>query len=239
MGRRQRKEAIFALMAREDLTLDDLCTRLAASPAQDVINALFPLLCRTEPLPRWRAVSCMGCSVARLAEEDLEAARVIMRRFLWSLNDESGGIGWGAPESMAEAMCRYEILAQEYVHMLVSYMREDGEELCQDGNYLEHPLLQRGLLWGIARLSACRPQLLRGRQAGADVLPYLQAEDAEIRALACKSLGHLRHAAAEPLLLRCGTDQFRVTLYEPEGVFRHTTVAALAHSALAELHHAA
>lgn len=230
---------MFTLMAREDLTLDDLCTHLAASPAQETINALFPLLCRTEALPRWRAISCMGWSLGRLAEADLEAARVVMRRFLWSLNDESGGIGWGAPESMAEAMCRHETLAQEYVHMLVSYMREDGEELCQDGNYLEHPLLQRGLLWGIARLSGCRPQLLQGRRAGADVLPYLKAEDAEIRALACKSLGLLRHAAAEPLLLHCGDDETPVTLYEPEGVFLRTTVAALAHSALAELRHAA
>lgn len=104
MDRRQQKEAILTILGREAVPLEALYAELAAYPAQDVINALFPLLCRTEPYLRWRAVSCMGKSVARLAEEDLEAARVVMRRFLWSLNDESGGIGWGAPESMAEAM---------------------------------------------------------------------------------------------------------------------------------------
>ena len=60
--------------------------------------------------------------------------------------------------------------------MLISYMREDGEELCQDGNYLEHPLLQRGLLWGVARLSRCRPHVLLERGAGPDILPYLGYE---------------------------------------------------------------
>lgn len=58
---------------------------------------------------------------------------------------------------MAESMCQQKVLAREYVHMLVSHMRQDGEELCQDGNFLEHPLLQRGLLWGLpVRAAAVR-----------------------------------------------------------------------------------
>jgi len=43
-------------------------------------------------------------------------------------------------------------LAEEYLHMLVSYMREDGPKAFQDGNFIELPMLQRGLLWGIGRL---------------------------------------------------------------------------------------
>jgi hypothetical protein len=44
----------------------------------------------------------MGEVMAHLADKDMESARVIMRRLMWSLNDESGGIGWGAPEAMGE-----------------------------------------------------------------------------------------------------------------------------------------
>ena len=180
----------------------------------------------------------MGHTVARLAEEDLEAARVVMRRFLWSLNDESGGIGWGAPESMAESMCRHTALAQEYGHMLISYMREDGDELCQDGNYLEHPLLQRGLLWGVSRLSSCRPHILLERGAGPDVLPYLTFEDAAIRALACIAVGNLRLKAAESSLSLLVTDTSQVTLYM-EGKFINFIVAELARKALTQLSNAA
>eukprot|EP00362_Geleiidae_sp_MMETSP1317_P000447 CAMPEP_0201284794 /NCGR_PEP_ID=MMETSP1317-20130820/84991_1 /ASSEMBLY_ACC=CAM_ASM_000770 /TAXON_ID=187299 /ORGANISM="Undescribed Undescribed, Strain Undescribed" /LENGTH=71 /DNA_ID=CAMNT_0047606373 /DNA_START=1077 /DNA_END=1289 /DNA_ORIENTATION=- len=71
----------------------------------------------------------------------MEEARIVMRRMLWSMNDESGGIGWGVPEAMAEVMTCNKGLAEEYIHMLISYMREDGEELFQDGNFLEHESL--------------------------------------------------------------------------------------------------
>jgi len=40
--------------------------------------------------------------ISNLTEKEMESARVIMRRLMWSLNDESGDIGWGAPEAMAE-----------------------------------------------------------------------------------------------------------------------------------------
>ena len=132
----------------------------------------------------------MGETVARLADVDMEAARIVMRRFLWSLNDESGGIGWGAPESLAEIMCRHAGLAEEYVHMLISYMRDDGEEICQDGNYIEHPLLQRGLLWGMARLSGCRPELLLRRRRWLLTFRRIsQSEDPVTRGLAALAAG--------------------------------------------------
>jgi len=57
----------------------------------------------------------------------MESARVIMRRLMWSLNDESGGIGWGAPEAMGEIMARHEQLTKEYSAILGSYIREDGK----------------------------------------------------------------------------------------------------------------
>ena len=55
----------------------------------------------------------MGAVVAHLAEKDMESARVVMRRLMCSLNDESGGIGWGAPEAMGEIIASHEGLASE------------------------------------------------------------------------------------------------------------------------------
>jgi hypothetical protein len=229
MSSRAIKRQVLELLRNQDL--GHCLEELRALPPKDAVNALFSAICREEPILRWRAVSCMGDAVARLAATEMEEARIVMRRFLWSLNDESGGIGWGAPESMAEVMCRHADLADEYVHMLISYMREDGEELCQDGNYIEHPLLQRGLLWGVARLSGCRPQLLLERGAGNDVLPYLAAPDAETRGLAALACGNLRLKIAEPLLRGLTTDAAGLSLYR-DGDLASTTVAALTQSAL-------
>ena len=229
MSSRSIKNEVLALLKGQDLAA--ITEALERYAPKDAVNVLFSAICREDPHIRWFAVSCMGEAVARLAAQEMEEARIVMRRFLWSLNDESGGIGWGVPESMAEAMCRHAGLAEEYVHMLISYMREDGEEICQDGNYIEHPLLQRGLLWGVARMSSCRPRLLVERGAGADIPPYLQAEDGETRGLAVHAAGHLHLNATEGALRGLIQDTTPLTLFW-EGAFQSTTVGELALSAL-------
>ncbi|WP_448873176.1 DVU0298 family protein [Desulfobulbus propionicus] len=229
MGSRATKLKVLELFNSRDLA--QILQGLETMAAKDVINALFALICREDPDLHWQAVTCMGLAVARLANQEMEEARIIMRRLLWSLNDESGGIGWGAPESMAEVMCCHGGLAEEYVHMLISYMREDGEEICQDGNYLEHPLLQRGLLWGVARLAACRPELLLRKGAAADIPPYLQADDGEVRGLAALACGRLGIEAAQPALKRLAADPAVFQLYS-EGSFSEVSVGQLARQAL-------
>lgn len=229
MSSRSIKNEILALLKGQDLNV--VIKALQSYAPKDTINVLFSAICREDPHVRWFAISCMGEAVARLAVQEIEEARMVMRRFLWSLNDESGGIGWGVPEAMAEAMCRHDGLAEEYVHMLISYMREDGEELCQDGNYIEHPLLQRGLLWGVARMSGCRPRLLIERGAGADIPPYLQAGDGVTRGLAALAAGNLHLNATEGVLRGLIQDTTPLPLYW-EGVLQTTTVGELAQSAL-------
>ena len=229
MSSRAIKQRVLALLAGGDLAVSR--AELGRLPAAEVVHALFSAICRERPTVRWHAVTCMGDAVARIAAGDLEAARIVMRRFLWSLNDESGGIGWGAPECLAECMCGDGRLAAEYAHMLVSYMRDDGEELCQDGNFIEHPLLQRGVVWGIGRLAGCAPGLLTGLGAGADLGRYLEADDPELRGLAALAAGRLRVTALRPLLKRLTADSAPLTTYEA-GRFQPTTVADLARTAL-------
>ena len=86
-----------------------------------LVNALFSFLCSTDKKIKTNAVIAMGEVVSRIAETDLESARIIMRRLMLNLNDESGGIGWGAPEAMGEIMARSEQLANEYYKILISY----------------------------------------------------------------------------------------------------------------------
>lgn len=186
MKRRQVKKEIFTLLEQYDPA--ELQAHLTKYPRIQVINSLFMALCDVSERVRWHAVSCFGELVSTLAIEDAEAARIIMRRFLWTLNDESGGIGWGAPEAMAQIMCKSDLLRAEYLHMLVSYMREDGDELYQDGNYLELPLIQRGLLWGIGTLCYSFPEEMRKRGLQTDIENYLRSVDMEVVKLALWAL---------------------------------------------------
>ncbi len=114
-------------------------------PAKKAINPLISFLCSCDKQVKQHAVKAIGIIVSKLADQDIEHSRVIMRRLMWSLNDESGGIGWGAPEAMAEIMVRHKRLAEEYHKILISYA-EPGK------NYLENEILQEGVRWGLKRI---------------------------------------------------------------------------------------
>ena len=107
-------------------------------------------------------------------------------------------MGWGSPEAMGEILATHSGLAHEYAHILLSYAREDG-------NYLEHEGLQRGLLWGIGRLSEKRPELVRG--AAGLLLPYLASQDGMIRGLSARIMGLLQAKEAQPMLRRLTEDE--------------------------------
>jgi len=185
-GIRSQKREVLRLLQSD--AFDQRLSVVVDMPSRQVVNALFSMLCHQNPLIKWRAVKAMGTVLEKLARVDIEGARVVMRRLMWSLNDESGGIGWGAPEVMGEAMSQSDILANEYASMLGSYADEKS-------NFLEYVPLQRGLLWAWVRLSEKRPETLRGWE---NHLPkYLESGDPVVRGHAVIAIGNLGLADAK------------------------------------------
>jgi hypothetical protein len=187
-------------------------------PARKVVNPLISFFCSQDALLRWRSVSALGAVVARLADENRESARVVMRRLMWSLNDESGGIGWGAPEAMGEITARHAGMADEYGHILLSYLAEDG-------NYLEHEVLQRGALWGCGRLAHARPE--RVKPAAGRLFPFLASADPYHRGYAAWALRPLALAERPEAWGVCLKDPSRIPFYAG-GIIYECTVAELA-----------
>lgn len=216
------RESIRACLRQEPLAA--VLADVRQWPPHQAVSPLIGCLFAEDERTRWYAVSVLGAVIADLAEANGEAARNIMRRLMWSLNDESGSIGWGAPEALAEAMVGHAGLAEEFGHLLVAYMRPDG---C----YLELPALQRGLMWGIGRMAATRPHVLRKRDASLHLPPYLDSPDAEVRGLAARALGLLRVNAARQRIECLRDDPGGLRLYEG-GELAATTVGALAGAAL-------
>ena len=191
-------------------------------PPRKVINPLFSFLCDTNDQVRWHAITAMGIIVADLADKDMESARIILRRLMWNLNDESGGIGWGSPEAMGEILARHKGLATEYANILLSYIREDG-------NFQEHELMQRGVLWGIARLAEKRPELVP--DAFPHVMPFLSSSDPIKRGLAARIAELLGFEDAEEKVLQLASDKSEFTVYL-DGALRHCSVKQMAEWAL-------
>ncbi|WP_321495454.1 DVU0298 family protein [uncultured Desulfobacter sp.] len=124
---------------------------LAQIPDTQLTGHLFSYFYSKEELIKFRSVTAMGELVARIAENRMENARVILRRIMWNLNDESGGIGWGSPEAMGEILSKSPALALEFKSILFSYLDHKG-------NHIEHDMLQRGVLWGIGTYLGTAPR---------------------------------------------------------------------------------
>ncbi len=217
---RQLKKEIHKLLLQKDL--ESGLARIGRMPARKAISPLFSFLCNPDELLKWRAVTAMGKVVDRLADADMESARVIMRRHMWQLNDESGGIGWGCPEAMGEIMARNENLAEEFWCILISYIRPDG-------NFLEHEVLQRGVLWGVGRLAHARPQLL---ETSVDYLhPYMQTGEPYLRGLAAWAAGALRNNNTAAILNQLKDDSAKLSVYL-EGHIIRRSVGEIAKKAL-------
>lgn len=174
-----------------------------------VLAALFSMYFDPDQILRWRAVTATGSVVSKMADANMESARIIMRRLMWTLNDESGGIGWGSPEAMGEIMSRHARISDEYHRILVSYMMEDG-------NYLELEVLQRGVIWAVARLAGTRPVI--GEKVRGLVRPYLFSPDREVRGQAARLAGIVRDKETIDGLEKLLPDDSFIPVYEDSGI---------------------
>ncbi|MBX6423558.1 DVU0298 family protein [Thermosulfurimonas sp. F29] len=201
---RELKREVWGLLERAP-DLPVLYRELERFPPRKLVSPLIGAFCHRDERVRWLAIAGLGPTVARIAREDLESARVVIRRLMWMLNEESGGMAWGAPEAMAECLFWHRGLAEEYAHILVSYLRPDG-------NMLEYPPAQRGVAWGIGRLAQKKREELLALEAHGYLFPLLDSPDERVRVFSAwafsflapfdgaeRVLAGLKHAEAPPV----------------------------------------
>lgn len=164
------KRALEALISTEETALE-------------VVNPLLALLPRPEFV--WRAAFGLGRAVAFMAKKNMESARVFMRRLMWSMNEESGNLGWGIPEAMGCILAESPALAAEYSRILISYGHDTGRE----DNFVDHAPLRRGVYWAIGRLAAANAA------AASPALPHLvkalEDDDPGVQGMAAFALRQL------------------------------------------------
>ncbi|MCK5098404.1 MAG: hypothetical protein KAR45_09890, partial [Desulfobacteraceae bacterium] len=158
--------------------------QLRQIPDQMLAGPLFSHFYSLDDLLRFRSSAAMGDLTYRLAKKKIEDARIILRRLMWNLNDESGGIGWGSVEAMGEILSLNKTLAKEFESILFSYINPEG-------NFLEHEMLQRGSLWGVGTY------LKNSTSPNDDVvktlLPFLDSKDPIKRGYAVRAILNIDH----------------------------------------------
>ena len=135
---------------------------------------------------RWPAIE----TVAKLMKKwwdsgKEEKVRIYIRTLFWSMSDESGGIGWSSPQTVAEIIATNPELIDPYGSMMIAH--------CVD----EPPLL-KGCLWGIGRMGSSITVSVRFFQDR--ILKVFQDDDVEILALAAWAMAEAGFDSAAPSL---------------------------------------
>jgi hypothetical protein len=90
-------------------------------------------------LIRYRTVEAIGLYMKDLWNKNNEdKVRVFIRTLLWSLNDESGGIGWSSAPAIAQIITHIPSLKDPYLSIAM--------------NALDEELLKKPILWAIAKV---------------------------------------------------------------------------------------
>lgn len=110
-----------------------------------VIKWLISLTYDKEDVISWRAIEAVGVISRNFAKEMMDVLRDTMRRLLWSMGEESGGIGWGAAEMLGEIISGNPDAFHDIVPILWSFKDEE--------------MFRAGILWAMGRISMIRPDL--------------------------------------------------------------------------------
>lgn len=213
---RQLKSRMGQLLRQEDF--QSALAAIRQIPGHQAVNPLFSFFYSGEEQVRWRAITAIGDVVCQMADTSMESARVVLRRLMWNLNDESGGIGWGSPEAMGEITARHSRLAGEFSNILISYIDPEG-------NFLEHEILQRGSLWGVGRFAHARPLLAKG--ATPFLSAFFESPDPYLRGISIWAAGPIMNDLLRQPAKALMTDNAPLQLYLNMQVTR-TTVGELA-----------
>lgn len=184
---------------------------------RSAIRVLSSLILSVDPLIRWRAIEALGKFCGIKAKNDLRQVKAIIRRMLWGMNDESGNLIWSAPEAIAEILFNVPQLIEEYSKILPSFI--DLEPF------------QRGVHWGLTRLSPVAPQLFI--ETAPLLRESLKNEDPAIRVYACFALSRIQPDSLKEHTDRLCQDTTKFEMYDIEqGTLLTTTVAEQCKAAL-------
>jgi hypothetical protein len=201
-GRKIRQQVKELLKNPDQLTARD---RLSQIPDSQLKGYLFFYFYNQDDLIRFRSVTAMGHLGFRMAEKHMEKARDLMRRILWNLNDESGGIGWGSAEAMGEILSRHSGLADEFDSIMFSFLDPEA-------NFIDNPQLQQGILWGIGTVAQAAPDRITAYRASL-IVPFMDDKDPVKKAYAIRALTHAGRLDPDTLSEDLFADQTKILMY--------------------------
>jgi len=207
------KKEIIRLLKEENF--DGL---LKLYPNKKILSILLPLTYNKKDPISWLAIETIGVITKELSASNPEAVRNFVGRLLWMIRDESGGIGWSAPEILGEIVRNNPMLCSDIATIIASFHEEE--------------MLRQGVLWAIGRIGTTSTEMVE--YAIPRILPYLHSPDPTIRGYTAWALGEIGAAEAINELEKLKNDKDSIVFYENR-TLKEKTVGEVATVAIEKL----
>jgi hypothetical protein len=148
-----------------------------------------------------------------------EKVRIYIRTLFWSMSDESGGIGWSSPQTVAEIIATNPELIDPYGSMMIAHC-------------IDEPPLIKGCLWGIGRMGSLITVSVKFFQD--KILKVFSSDDVEILGIAAWAMGEAGFHLAAPYIEKWRFRSEPVTIYL-EGNFYEKPLGKWAEEALMKM----
>ncbi len=149
---------------------------------QEVRYRLYSL----DEVIRWAAVEAVGYFMKLLWENRREEkVRNYIRTLFWSMNDESGGIGWSSPQAVAEIIANIPEIIDPYGSMMIAHC-------------IDEPPLVKGCIWGIGRLGELITDSVDFFKE--QIFEIFNSQDPEITGLLCWAMGQAKFIPSKPYI---------------------------------------
>lgn len=199
-----------------------------AAREKGTLKYLRSLLYSEDDLLHWRAAEAFGRIAGHPDVMSREKVNTMLTRLLISLEDRSGGNGWGSMEAIGAIVAARPDEFSKAIPKMFSYI--------WDGR------IRKGLLWSVHRIGENRPDLLKDKIF--HIVGLLRNPSNTTRGHAAWALGTIGDTdvrVLEGLVLDVRDtlkglldDDSRVRIYD-NGELKETTIAEIAKEALAAL----
>lgn len=171
-----------------------------------VFSALISLSFDKEDPLSWRAIEAMGKSAGAVAKSNPVFVRNVVQRLLWSMRDESGAIGWNAPEMLAEIVVHSPDLFADIPPVILSFHEEE--------------VFLRGVIWAMGRIAGSG--IDPGYKTSDLIMQGLDHKDPSVRGLAVWTGLQLKDERIQEKIRTMTEDDGRFTIYENHALVEKT-----------------
>lgn len=177
---------------------------------KSVIRHIISLAYDKEDVITWRAIEAMGIVARALSGTRVDILRDTIRRLLWSMGEESGGIGWSAAEMLGEIIRSDPEQFSDIIPIVWSFREED--------------MFRAGIVWAMGRIAQVRPDLVDFIKD--DICSMLSDKNPAVRGYAVCVFGILGADKVLDDLRKLLGDRASLSFYE-NGELTERTVAAI------------